>query len=69
MVQSPPALPSAGLAGVDAFRESLSLSRHHSTYSDTLFVNCVEGWKEKNILINDALNTFYLRLYVVRPYR
>ena len=24
------------------------------------------GWKEGNILFNDALNTFYLRLYGVR---
>ena len=25
-----------------------------------------EGRKEGNVLFNDALNTFYLRLYVVR---
>ena len=27
---------------------------------------CVEGRKEGNVLFNDALNTFYLRLYGVR---
>ena len=24
------------------------------------------GWKEENVLFNNALNTFYLRLYGVR---
>ena len=24
------------------------------------------GWRERNVLFNDALNTFYLRLYGVR---
>ena len=30
--------------------------------SKTLF----KKWRERNVLFNDALNTFYLRLYVVR---
>ena len=29
-------------------------------------LNGLEGKKEKNVLFNDALNTFYLRLYGVR---
>ena len=30
-------------------------------------IRCVKGWvKEGNVLFNDALNTFYLRLYGVR---
>ena len=28
-----------------------------------------EGWKEGNVLFNDALNTFYLQLYGVGPLR
>ena len=26
----------------------------------------INGWKEASVLFNDALNTFYLRLYGVR---
>ena len=28
--------------------------------------NVLVGWKEGNVLFNDALNTLYLRLYGVR---
>ena len=30
-----------------------------------LFIKYTEGMKERNVLFNDALNTFYLRLYGV----
>ena len=36
----------------------------HLTGSDIL--KCSEGRKEGNVLFNDTLNTFYLRLYGVR---
>ena len=34
-------------------------------YSDTNILNKKQGRKEVNVLFNDALNTFYLRLYGV----
>ena len=33
----------------------------------TLLVFYTRSEKERNVLLNDALNTFYLRLYGVRP--
>ena len=32
-------------------------------------MSCVERERERNVLFNDALNTFYLRLYVKGPFR
>ena len=35
-------------------------------HSKKVFVVCRLGERERNVLCNDALNTFYLRLYGVR---
>ena len=32
----------------------------------TVSTGILPGWKEGNVLFNDALNTFYLQLYGVR---
>ena len=34
-----------------------------TTHSTHFIYGYTEGWKEGNVLFNDALNTFYLRLY------
>ena len=51
----------------------LAISRQCSTTGVTQSVECAilsVGWcdreRERNVLFNDALNTFYLRLYGVR---
>ena len=37
---------------------------HTTTWSTRIYI--VSSWKEGNVLFNDALSTFYLRLYSVR---
>ena len=44
-----------------------AIHRHiHDCYRAFPGLSCHEGRKEGNVLFNDALNTFYLRLYGVR---
>ena len=42
--------------------------RQDNTYHGLCYIN-IEGRKEGNVLFNDALNTFYLRLYGMIPLR
>ena len=39
---------------------------HTTAFVTPVVEHWLERWKEGNILFNDALNTFYLRLYGVR---
>ena len=38
---------------------------HQDGFTPTV-INCAYGRKEGNVLFNDAINTFYLRLYGVK---
>ena len=47
------------------FTQSVSPELHAATYS--MIIKQPGKERERNVLFNDALNTFYLRLYGVRP--
>ena len=49
-----------------AFREVLRPSSRKNNNCSPFWNDLCPAWKEGNVLFNDALNTFYLRLYGVR---
>ena len=50
----------------DSYKLSQLVGKNQSNNTVNSQNSCVEGFRERNVLFNDALNTFYLRLYGVR---